>query len=210
MNKKTLIVSICVFIIVGMMALLLILNKGYVGNIPLVKTSESRDENIIMPKLEIKAEKQILSVESKEKVNLIATIDGENIISGIEYTSSDENIVKIINKTLIPVGVGKAIVTGVYEDQLATTEIKVVTPIRKMSFTSTSRSIRIGKDLQMKLKLTPSDADITTLKYTSSNSAIAKVNANGIVTGVSAGKVTITVKDEYTGMEESVELTIRK
>ena len=62
----------------------------------------------------------------------------------------------------------------------------------------------------MKLKTTPSGASVSTLKYSSSDEEIATVNANGIVTGISAGKVTITVTDEYTGKEESVDLTIRK
>ena len=61
----------------------------------------------------------------------------------------------------------------------------------------------------MKLQVTPSDAYIGTLKYISSDENIATVNANGIVTGVSKGKVTITVKDKYTGIEKSVNLTIK-
>ena len=65
-------------------------------------------------------------------------------------------------------------------------------------------------DLQMKLKVTPNDASMDTLTYTSSDEEIATVNANGIVTGISAGKVTITVHDSYTDAEKSVNLTIRK
>ena len=62
----------------------------------------------------------------------------------------------------------------------------------------------------MKLQVTPSDASIDTLEYSSSDEKIATVNHNGIVTGVSAGKVTITVTDVYTGNEKSVNLTIKK
>ena len=79
-----------------------------------------------------------------------------------------------------------------------------------MSFTTTNSTVRIGKDLQMKLKVTPSDASLDTISYKSSDEEIATVNNNGIVTGVSQGKVTITVYDSYTDTEKKVNLTIRK
>ena len=209
-SKKALIISICIFIIVGKSALLLILNKGHIGSIGLVSLEDSASEEVIMPKLEITAESKYISSKDEETVELSATIDGEIITEGIEYKSSDEEIAKIEEGKVVAVSDGKVVITGTYEGQTATTEINVITPIKNMSFTSTSRSIRVGKDLQMKLKTTPSGASVDTLKYSSSDEEIATVNANGIVTGVSAGKVTITVTDEYTGKEESVNLTIRK
>ena len=208
-SKKALIVSICIFIIVGMIALLLILNKGYIGSISLVKLEDTEEETII-PKLEISIENDYLSSKSKQSVALTATIDGEVITEGIKYTSSDETIAKIKDGKVVAVKDGKAVIKGTYVGQEAEKEIHVITPIKSITFTSTSKSIRVGKELQMKLKATPSDANISTLKYTSSDEEIATVNANGIVTGVSAGKVTITVTDKYTGIEKSVDLTIRK
>ena len=62
----------------------------------------------------------------------------------------------------------------------------------------------------MKLQVTPSGASTDTLTYESSDEEIATVNGNGIVTGVSKGKVTITVRDTYTGAEKHVTLTITK
>lgn len=78
-----------------------------------------------------------------------------------------------------------------------------------MNLTCTSKSIKVGNDLQLKLTTTPSDSSIETLTYSSSDESIATVNSNGIVTGVSKGKVTITVHDEYTDKEKSVTITIK-
>ena len=64
-SKKALIISICVFIIVGMIALLLILNKGYIGSIALVNTNEKNEEEIIKPKLEIVTDAKYLSSKDK-------------------------------------------------------------------------------------------------------------------------------------------------
>lgn len=209
-DKKGLIISICIFIIVGMMALLLILNKGHIGSKNLVNTSGPVEkEEVIAPKLEISTEKEYLSSSDNEEIVINAVIDGENITEGIEYKSSDENVIKIKDGKAVAVKDGKATITAMYEGVQDTVELHVITPIKSISFTSTSSSIRVGKELQMKLKVTPSDASIDTLKYTSSDEEIATVNANGIVTGVSKGKVVITVKDEYTGAEKSVNLTIK-
>lgn len=208
-EKKALIISICIFVMVAMIALLLVLNKGYIGEINLVNLNETSAE-VIMPKLEITSSSKYLSSKDKEEMELSATIDGEIIAEGIEYASSDDEIAKIEENKVIAVSDGKVTITGNYQGQSAMLELQVITPIKSMTFTSTSKNIRVGKDLQMKLQTKPSGASVSTLKYTSSDEEIATVNANGIVTGVSAGKVTITVTDEYTGTEKSVDLTIRK
>ena len=78
-----------------------------------------------------------------------------------------------------------------------------------MKFTATSSSVKVGNDLQLKLQVTPSDASIDTLIYSSSDDEVAAVNKNGIVTGRQKGTVTITVHDTYTDEEKSVNLTIR-
>lgn len=210
MKKKALIISICIFMIVGVCALLLILNKGHIGTIGLVKLDDSSLEVAGLSTFEIHTESKYVSSKDKEGTPLIAIADGVTITDQIEYTSSDETIVNVIDGKIIALKDGKATITANYKGKMATTQVHVITPIKNISFTSTSRSIRVGKELQMKLQVTPSDADISTLKYTSSDESIATVNANGIVTGVSAGRVTIKVTDEYTGAEKSVDLTIRK
>lgn len=88
--------------------------------------------------------------------------------------------------------------------------MRAIIPINSITFSATNTTIRVGKSLQMKLVASPSDASIETLKYESSDEEIATVNSNGIVTGVSSGKVKITVTDTYTGEEKSVDLTIKK
>lgn len=215
MRKKLLIISIIVFIVVAIIALFLVLSKGHIGSIALVsigESSNSDDAQSIMPKLTLEFENEYLSsANKKETVSMTVSIDGEIVTEGVEFESSDEDIVKL-NKDneLVAVSDGKAIITARYDGIEATKEIKVITPIKKMTFSSTNRTIKVGKDLQMKLQVSPSNASMDTLKYTSSDETIATVNQNGIVTGVAPGKVTITIHDEYTDEEKSVNLTINK
>ena len=212
--RKSLIISIIIFIVVGLGAIFLVLNKGHVGTISLVAIdAEKEAEEIIMPQLTLELEKQYLSSKNKKNDSSAMTvmIDGEVVTEGVKFESSDEDVAEINeDNEIIPVSDGKATIKAIYDGLEATEDIRVITPIKTMSFTTTNSTIRIGKDLQMKLKVTPSDAYIDTLSYTSSDESIATVDSSGIVTGVSAGKVTITVYDSYTETEKSVKLTIRK
>jgi len=212
--KKRLKISIIIFVIIAIIALFLVLNKGHIGKLALVKTNAEVDskEEVILPKLTLDIEKEYLSSKNKKETQPITvSIDGESVTEVVELKSSDEKIVKINkNNELVAVSDGKAIITAKYDGMEASKEVKVITPIKSISFTATNSTIRIGKDLQMKLKLTPSNASTDTLEYKSSDETIATVNQNGIVTGVSAGKVTITIYDSFTDTEKSVNLTIRK
>lgn len=214
MKKKRLVISIIIFIIVAIFALYLVLNKGHIGNIALVDKGEGsgKDDEIILPKLTLDLDSEFLaSTKKKETVGMTVSIDGEIVTENIEFESSDENIVKINkNNELVAVADGKATITAKYDGIEATKDIKVITPIKSMSFTSTNSTIRVGKDLQMKLQITPSKASTDTLKYSSSDESIATVNQNGIVTGIAPGKVKITVYDAYNDTEKSVNLTIKK
>lgn len=213
--KKWLQVSIIVFLIAAVVGLFIVLNKGHIGSFSLVKVEKS-EENAetekIMPKLSLEIEDDYLSSKNKKKTGkMVVTIDGEIVTDGVVFESLDEDVVKINDDNeLVPVKDGKATIKAMYSGMEATDEIKVITPITSMSFTTTNSTVRIGKDLQMKLKVTPSDASLDTISYKSSDEEIATVNNNGIVTGVSQGKVTITVYDSYTDTEKKVNLTIRK
>lgn len=209
--KKSLKISIIVFVIVALIALYLVVNKGHIGNTSLVSTGENQEE-VVMPKLTLELEKKYLSSKDKDDTcKMTVSIDSEIVTTGVEFVSSNEEVAKINeNNEIVPVSDGKAEITAKYDGVEATEKIEVITPIKSMTFTTTNSTIRVGKDLQLKLKVTPSDAYMDTITYTSSDESIATVSPNGIVTGIAPGKVTITLFDSYTETEKTVNLTIRK
>jgi len=214
-NKTVFIISVVIFIFAAVFALYLILNKGYIAGLNLVALTtdeviEEQKPDEIQSRLTLDFEKKFISKASKETIDPIISIDGEYVTDGVELKSSNEDIAKI-NKDnqVVAVANGKVKITASYDGLEASTDLQVITPIKSMTFTSTSSSVKVGKDLQMKLKLSPSEASTETLEYSSSDEDIATVNQNGIVTGVSAGKVTITVYDKYTEMKKTVNLTIK-
>ena len=214
-SRRALVVSIIVFVILAIIALVLVLNKGHIGNIALVSieaVDDKKASEAILPKLTIEIEKEYLSSANKKETSKVTAFkDGEEVTNGVELESSDTDIVKL-NKDneLVAVSDGKATITAKYDGLEGKADVKVITPIKTMNFTTTNSVVRVGKDLQMKLQITPASASTDTLTYTSSDEEIATVNSNGIVTGVAPGKVTITVYDSYTETEKSVNLTIKK
>ena len=208
--------SIVVFFVLATISFYIIINKGHVGSYALVKLDDSGTESetgeAITPQISIELEKEYLSSkDKKDTCEVTVTKDGELVTDGATIISSNTEVAKINDDNeVIPVGDGKATITAKYDGLEASKDIKVITPIKSMSFTSTRSSIKVGKDLQMKLQLTPSNASTSTLSYESSDESIATVDASGIVTGVSKGKVTITVRDSYTETEKKINLNITK
>lgn len=219
-NVRILPISIIIFLIVVAVALYIILNKGKVAGYSLVKIETSSDSSAdeseddkVVDKLEIVTDKKYLSVKSKEKAELKVLLNDEEIdISDVEFESSNESVIKVNEEGIVTaVTDGKATITVTKDDLTAKIDLRAIVPIKSISFTATNSVIRVGKSLQMKLVAQPSDANVESLKYESSDEDIATVNSNGIVTGVSPGNVTITVTDMYNKeIEKSVKLTIKK
>lgn len=212
-------ISMIAFLILSMIALFIILNKGKIAGYSLVKieTLSGSGGDTTGPdeepkdKMEISVKKKYLSSKIDEETAISVFINGEKMdINEVELVSSDEDVVEIEDGIATAVSDGKATITAKKEDLEATIDLHVITPIKSIQFTTTNSIVKVGKSLQMKLVAKPSDASIETLKYKSSDEEVATVNSNGIVTGVSPGKVTITVTDTYSKIEKKVNLTIRK
>lgn len=209
-QNKTLIITIVIFVVVAIIALCLVLNKGKVFGHSLVSMGDSKTEiKESTHLLELSCDAEYLSAKDNEEAELKVILDGGETSEKIEYTSSNEDVAVVEDGKIKAVGVGNATITAKYKDAEDTVDIKCIVPIKTLKFTATSSSIRVGNELQLKLQASPSDASIDTLIYSSSDDETASVNKNGIVTGKSRGKVTITVHDLYTGEEKSVNLTIR-
>ena len=161
--------------------------------------------------MEISVDSKYLSYKIDEEMPIAVLINGKEIdINDVELTSSNEDAIEIKDGVAIAVSEGKSTITATKDKLSATVDLHAITPIKSINFTATNSTIKVGKSLQMKLVAKPSDASIETLKYESSDEEIATVNSNGIVTGIAPGKVTITVKDTYSDIEKSVNLTIKK
>lgn len=79
-----------------------------------------------------------------------------------------------------------------------------------ISLSASSQTIDAGKSFTLSPTVTPSDATNKDVMYSSSNSAVASVDASGKVTGKAEGKATITVKTVQGGKTATCEVTVNK
>jgi len=70
------------------------------------------------------------------------------------------------------------------------------TPVTGLSLNKTSQTIHTADDLQLDATISPSNATNKKVTWTSSNTSVATVNENGLVSAHAAGSVTITAKAE--------------
>ena len=154
---KLLPISITIFIVLGIIALLLIWNKGKIGGYSLVKIETASDEAVPQEpedKLEIVLEKKYLSSKTKEKSEIGVLLNGEELeLSELELSSSNEDVVKIQAGMVKAVANGKSTITAKKDDLETSVDLHVITPIKSIEFSTPSSKIEVGEQVQMKLDI---------------------------------------------------------
>lgn len=116
------------------------------------------------------------------------------------YTSSNTKIATVDeNGLLTAVSAGTCIITCTAADgsgKYDTCTVKVKQPVTKLTISGGS-SVNEGSSVTLKATVAPTNATNKNVSWSSSDATIAKVDSNGKVTGLSAGKVVIkcTAKD---------------
>ncbi len=144
-----------------------------------------------------------ISLSINDTALLVATIEPENASEkNVTWESSDSSIVTVDdngNIKAIKNGVAEIIVTTKDGEFKATCKVTVtdqITKITKVTISGNSE-VAVGSTLTLKANINPTNASNKSIQWTSSNTKIATVNQNGVVTGKSAGtvKITATTKD---------------
>lgn len=112
----------------------------------------------------------------------------------VTWTSSNPKVATVSsNGTVKGVSAGKAVITakaaiGGVEGKCTVTVIK---PTTGVTLSKKSATIAVGGNVTLKATVSPADASVKTVTWKSSDKKVATVK-KGVVTGVSAGTVTIT------------------
>lgn len=208
--------SAFIFIVSGIIALYIILNKGVVFGNRLVALSESGiKEDKPLHIIQVVATTNYLT-NIGDTAELKVSIDGQDVSNGegYELTSDNEEVIKLEGDIATAVGLGDGIVITAkstqYENVEGTVTISSVVPASKISISSEHSSIGVGETTQISHTTRPTEASGVQVKlnYQSSDNNIATVDASGIVTGVSSGTVTITATDKITGLQDAHEIII--
>jgi Bacterial surface proteins containing Ig-like domains len=105
------------------------------------------------------------------------------------------------------VGGGSATITAKAGGFEATCAVTVTIPVDGISLDKTTLTLTKDQTYTLVATVTPDNASDKTVTWNSSNAAIVKVDANGLVTALAEGKATITAKAG--GFEATCEVTVQ-
>lgn len=157
--------------------------------------------------------RKTLDLKEGESSTLIATVSPSNASSAISWSTSN-SAVATVSKTgkVTAKKAGNAEITAKSNNgKTATCKVTVsAVGVTGITAKADSSTINVGASVNIAAIVTPSTATNKGVTYTSSNTAVAVVNAAGVVTGIGAGSATITVASvSNPGVKTSVVITVQ-
>ena len=167
----------------------------------------------IIPVTKITLDKTTVSLVEGESTPLIATVTPDNATNKTVTWSSSNAAVAIVdaNGKVTAVAAGEATITATARNCTATCKITVAE--MAVSLNHASAELVEGESMNLVATVTPDYATDKTVTWSSSNEAVATVDATGKVTAVAAGKATITATiTTATGSNKTAacELTVKE
>lgn len=144
---------------------------------------------------------------SKEKITATCYPD-DAINQQITWISSNDDYVKVDQDGNIDaIAVGSAIITARCGEVYANCRVTVEgIPVESVTIDRKDATIIVGERIQLNAEVLPENAENRTVTWETSDMNIVSVSETGEVTGVSAGKATITASAD--GVSSTCEITV--
>ena len=137
------------------------------------------------------------SLRVGQTVTLTATVQPEDATDKtVTWSSSNEAVATVdAEGKVTAMALGEAVITASCGDASATCAVTVIpTPAESVTLSQTTASLKVGQTVTLTATVMPEDATDKAVTWTSSNEAVATVDANGKVTAKALGKAVITAK----------------
>ena len=185
------------------------------GSVTVEKTSGSGTVNGISV-TGVKLDKSSVSLKVGETTNLKATVSPSTATNKSVTWESSNTAVATVDQSgkVTAVGVGDATITVTAEGNHTATCAVTVTnneqniPVSGVSIVG-NPEVNEGEETQLRATVTPSNATNKKVTWASSNTEVATVDSDGLVTGVKEGTTTITVTTEDNGKTASCTVTVK-
>lgn len=169
-----------------------------------LRTEYSADENI--PTVDKSVEVKSTGVDIRQEDTLVnvgeyfqldADVAPGNVSNrNVTWTSSDSSVMTVLDSGLVKVlKPGEVTFTATAADGTGVKDTVTLTgkiAVTDIDAEKKTIKIKIGEDYQSVITVSPEDAHNKELTWHSSNEAVAKVDNNGVITGVSAGRASIS------------------
>ena len=150
---------------------------------------------------------------NEEGEQLTATVQPASFAKSIVWNSSDTKVASVSDSGLVTaVGPGTCIISATAGDRHVSAMVSVLAArvrVSGVSFAESKHEIPMGGTATLTATITPADATVKTLVWTSDDPGIASVSRTGIVTAVSVGttKIHATSVDGNHSAEVTVTVT---
>lgn len=160
-------------------------------------STKEEEENEI--KLQFVTTEVHLPIESKEEISL--NVDPVKKANQVEFTSTDEKVVGIVNSeigedgvtlTLEGLSLGTSTIVAVLEDKMVECVVSVVPiEVEKLFLDKSELDLNVNDTYTFKVSVEPSNATSPVVEWSSSDEQVAVIN-RGTVTGLAEGSTVIT------------------
>ena len=193
-------------------------------------TAVSKADSSIQSKVTIKVLSHITDVtvtgpsgtlytDTKYKFTAKITPDDTTDNKTVIWSVSDSNIAQIATDgtlsfkkagTVDVIATVKATSSNTVIKKLTVTGVKRVINVSSVALDKTTVNLKKGETVKLNATVAPADADNKEVTYTSSNSAVAKVDNTGLVTALSSGEAVITVTTKDGSKTASCKVAVAK
>ena len=155
---------------------------------------------------DIKLNYDRVNLEVDKTLTILAKFTPDISTAPITWITNEEEIVKLSvssdNKSVVVTGLkpGVAVISAVNTDNFVTASVTVtvLAPIKSIQMEQTKLTVKLSQEVvKLKATYTPADATSNDLVWSSSNTSVATVDKDGVVTLVKAGTSLITVRPAY-------------
>ena len=175
------------------------------------------DENGNIPLIDINISESEMTIKEGESVTLTTTCypDNTTFSKKITWSSSDTNVATVdANGTVIAKSAGTAVITATTENgktaSCTVTVEKKLIPITEVCLDKSSATLTEGDTATLTATVLPENTTYSKdVSWSSNNSEVAAVDANGTVTAKSVGTTIITATSEN-GKSASCTITVNK
>ena len=142
------------------------------------------------------------------------TVEPESLenFDTLVWTSADEAVATVDGGKIKAVGPGSAVVTAADAEGKAVAEYTVeveIVPVTSIVLSTNTCEVAEGESFQLNYTLFPDDASDYGLNWKSADESVAKVSADGKITGVAVGQTTISISNKE-GFMATCSVTVKK
>lgn len=148
-------------------------------------------------------------------ITMHATVTPKGALrEGVIYSTSDGSIASVNQDgrvSALKAGACNLTATSKYDETVSVTiPVTVIVPVKTVEITSDQTSVAIGGTLQLTAVVKPENATLQGVVFSSSDESVFTVTEDGLVTGVSRGKATVTAASADGKATDKTRITVNQ